>query len=257
MLQVDDRWHMFFEVYNRRTRRGEIGCAVSADARAWTYVGRVLTEPFHLSYPYVFAWDGEIYMVPESCAAKAVRLYRAVRFPGQWEPVRDLVVGIEAVDASLCRHAGAWWMFLGEGRPPFHADTLRLFRAASLHEPWREHARSPVVRWNPRYGRPGGRVVVTGETLVRYSQDCQPVYGARVYGFEVTDLGAGSYRERAAVAPVLAGSGAGWNAGGMHHVDPHREAEGRWIACVDGWTAAPPAPDPGPAEPRAVLAGRG
>jgi len=30
-------------------------------------------------------------------------------------------------------------------------------------------------------------------------------------------------------------SRAGWNAGGMHHVDPLPLADGRWLAAVDGW----------------------
>ncbi len=245
MIRVDDLWHMFFEVYNRRSGRGEIGCAVSRDARRWTYLGIVLREPFHLSYPYVFAWRGDVYMVPETCAVKAVRLYRARRFPAGWEVVGDLLSGFEAVDPSLCRWRDTWWMFVGEGRPPFHADYLRLFRAGSIEGPWREHPRSPVVRGNPRRGRPAGRVVVTPEGPIRYSQDCQSVYGARVYGFEVADLGETSYRERSAPAPVLTGSGSGWNAAGMHHVDAHAEGEGRWIACVDGWCVEPACPEAG------------
>ena len=40
-------------------------------------VSIVLAEPFHLSYPYVFEWQGSHYMIPESGAAKSVRLYRA------------------------------------------------------------------------------------------------------------------------------------------------------------------------------------
>ena len=35
--------------------------------------------------------------------------------------------------------------------------------------------------------------------------------------------------------PLLAGSGAGWNAGGMHHIDARPQPEGGWIAAVDGW----------------------
>ena len=53
----------------------------------------MLAEPFHLSYPYVFAWRGEYYMVPECHAAGAVRLYRAAEFPTRWVQVADLLTG--------------------------------------------------------------------------------------------------------------------------------------------------------------------
>jgi hypothetical protein len=36
----------------------------------------------------------------------------------------------------------------------------------------------------------------------------------------------------------LSASGRGWNGSGMHHIDPHRMEDGRWIACVDGWLSA-------------------
>src|SRR5688572_924170 len=49
MLKVDGTWHMFFEVMNRRTGRGEIGLATSRDGITWTYQAIVLREPVHLS----------------------------------------------------------------------------------------------------------------------------------------------------------------------------------------------------------------
>jgi hypothetical protein len=62
------------------------------------------------------------------------------------------------------------------------------------------------------------------------------VYGALVRAFEVTRLSTTHYDERpVTAAPILQGSGAGWNAAGMHHVDPQRLTDGTWIACVDGF----------------------
>src|SRR6267142_1181613 len=66
MIRANDSWHMFFEVFNRETLKGEIGLAISANGRSWTYQRIVLQEDFHLSYPYVFEWEGEHYMVPET-----------------------------------------------------------------------------------------------------------------------------------------------------------------------------------------------
>ena len=36
-------------------------------------------------------------------------------------------------------------------------------------------------------------------------------------------------------APLLRGSGHGWNARGMHTLDPHPVSAGRWTAAVDGY----------------------
>src|SRR5262245_46202668 len=77
MLHADGRWYMFFEVLDRETQLGVIALATSDDTVNWNYEQVVLAEPFHLSYPYVFEWQGERYMIPETLGASAVCLYKA------------------------------------------------------------------------------------------------------------------------------------------------------------------------------------
>jgi hypothetical protein len=235
MLHVEETWYMFFEVMPRHGERGEIGLATSPDGRQWQYQHIVLHEPFHLSYPYVFVWEGAYYMVPESYQAGEVRLYRAEHFPEAWSCVATLLRGPYFADTSLFHHADRWWCFT-EASPDFAHDTLRLFSAPALQGPWQEHPHSPLLARNPHIARPAGRVVSIDHRLIRFTQDCAPVYGAMVRAFEVTALSATHYAERPlGAAPVLTGSGAGWNAAGMHHLDPHRLPDQRWSACVDGF----------------------
>jgi hypothetical protein len=235
MLDIDGTWHMFFEVMNRTTRRGEIGLATSGDGARWTYQSIVLREPFHLSYPYVFEWDGEYFMVPESYQAGGVRLYRAERFPSGWKLVGVLVEGPYLVDASLFRAADRWWMFV-ETNADLKCDTLRLYSSSLLEAGWCEHPSSPVVAGNAHVARPAGRVLVDEGRIIRFAQDCDPRYGLSVSAFEVLDLTANTYRERSLTpAPILGAGPSHWNRDGMHHVDAHRRTDGRWTACVDGW----------------------
>ena len=93
MVHVDGLWHMFFEVLNNQSNKGDIGRATSRDGLTWRYERIVLQEPFHLSYPYVFRWKDDFYMTPETLGANAVRLYRATSFPDQWTLVKDLIPG--------------------------------------------------------------------------------------------------------------------------------------------------------------------
>lgn len=238
MLRVDGCWYMFFEVMNERTGKGVIGLATSEDGAAWAYQGIVLREPFHLSYPYVFEHQGEFYMIPECYESHAVRLYRATKFPRRWSMVGTLLTGPVLLDPSIVRFGDRWWLFV-ETNPELKWDTLRLYGAGDLMGPWSEHPASPIVQGDPHTARPAGRVVVTGDTLIRYAQNCAPQYGTDVRAFEVTELTDRSYHERPASAqPILGPSGIGWNRSGMHHIDPHRVDGGKWIACVDGWFAA-------------------
>jgi hypothetical protein len=234
LLRARDTWHLFFEVMNWRENKGEIGLATSADGLRWAYRRIVLAEPFHLSYPHVLEFGGEYYLIPESYQAGSVRLYRATDFPLQWTLAATLLEAPYLVDASVFRHAGRWWMF-AESNHDRH-DTLRLYHASDLLGPWVEHPRSPVIANNPHTARPAGRVLAWDGRLIRFAQNCAPDYGTDVRAFEITELTMTTYREREVEGnPLLSGSGSGWNAGGMHHVDAHPLPDGRWIACVDGW----------------------
>ena len=232
IVQHATKWHMFFEVLNMETRKGEIAWAISDDARQWQYQRVVLSEPFHLSYPLVFEWQGSHYMVPESRAAGAVRLYKATAFPTHWQFVATLLAGEHLVDATLFHYQQQWWMFVGANASG-RSEMLRLYLANHLLGPWIEHPQSPVVEGNPRIARPAGRVVSLENRLLRFTQDCSTAYGTRVIVFEISELTATTYREEE-IKVILEPTGAGWSSGGTHHVDAPRDWE-RAMDCLRGW----------------------
>lgn len=235
MVKDLDIWYMFFEVMDAIESKGDIGLAESRDGLHWQYRQIVLSEPFHLSYPYVFQWGNDYYMVPETSSASSIRLYRAVEFPLKWSFVADLVCG-NFSDPSIFRYNDQWWMFTaGDTEGSFKTDILRLYHSVDLLGPWEEHPRSPIVKNNPHIARPAGRVLVLDDRIIRYAQDDYGIYGNKVRAFEITKLSVLEYEEKEVhESPVLKAAGRGWNKDGMHTIDPHPTGEGRWIACVDG-----------------------
>ncbi len=232
MVQHGGRWHMFFEILRQDNDRGEIGLAVSDDAVTWEYRGVVLAEPFHLSYPHVFAWRGAYYMTPETVAPGYVSLYRATEFPARWRRL-DPILAVRCADPTIFHANGAFWMLACS--PICGNCTLRLYWSRSLFGGWREHPRSPIVAADASRARPAGRVVQWSGRTIRFAQDCSVTYGERVRAFEMEELSPTEYRETEVdESPVLNPSGRGWNAAGMHHVDAHEQTPGCWIACVDG-----------------------
>ena len=231
MFRREGVWHLFFEaeVETSEGLRGKIGHALSQDGKAWEYQGMVLEEPFHLSYPYVFAHGGEIYMIPETRSQRSIRIYRAQPFPGCWRLEKTLMKGRRFADNSLFEFEGRWWMFSDSGN-----HTRRLYHADQPLGPWKEHKKSPLIKKNPSTARPGGRVVLVDGKPVRFAQDGVPSYGRRVLAFEITQLTPTTYAETPVEIPHVAASGRGWNQEGMHTVDAHDLGDGRWLACVDG-----------------------
>jgi hypothetical protein len=230
MLQVGGAWYMFFEVLPKGDNRGRIAVASSDDALVWRYLQVVLTEDYHLSYPYVFESGGRYYMIPETLQPRAIQIYTAVSFPTEWRLVADLV-NIEAADPSILQHDGKWWLFACTRRN----DQLSLYYADDPMGPWMAHPGNPIVDGNAQAARPAGRVLSAGGRLIRFAQDCSERYGSRVRAYEILQLTTETYEEQRCVEGTVAGpSGSGWNGSRMHHIDAHRLPDGSWIACVDG-----------------------
>jgi len=230
MIRVDGMYYMFFTAKNKADDYGDIGLAESRDGLHWTYRQTVLDAPYHLAYPYVFQWGGEVYMIPEGYQHDGVRLYRATDFPTQWEYVKDLIAGDRFVSPSVVRYRDRWWMFVS---PPGN-ETLLLYYADDLLGAWTEHPASPIVEQDANIARPGGRPLVIDGTLYRITQDCYPTYGNQVHAFRITEISPTSYREQLVEPPLATAGTHGWNAAGMHHLDAHRVRDGSWIVSVDG-----------------------
>src|SRR3972149_5897581 len=105
---------MLFSRMNTKTSQGDSGYAESRDALHWRYKGIILDEKFHLSYPYVFKWKEDYYLIPESNNDLSVRLYKASPFPRKWNYIGNLLSGYHFVDPSIVRYKGKWWMFLSD-----------------------------------------------------------------------------------------------------------------------------------------------
>jgi hypothetical protein len=230
---IDDlRYYMFFEVLNQASNQGDIGMAESGDGKTWRYRQIVLNEPFHLSYPYVFKWQGQYYMIPESNQDRSVRLYMAEDFPMRWKFVKKLVAGALFTDTSVVYFQERWWMYsyiAGE-------NALVLYSSTELTGPWKEHPLSPLIQGNKHISRPAGRLLVLDDRLYRFAQDDTPVYGTQVFAFEVLELSPTKYKEAPVPGgPVIKSSAGAWNVSHMHQVDLHQVEGGGWLAAVDGY----------------------
>jgi hypothetical protein len=236
MVVAGPRYYLFFTAKNDQGEEvSGIGLAESDNGTEWEYSRIVLKEPFVLSYPYVFMYQNDYYMIPESHTEKFLRLYKAVEFPYKWKYEKDLLVGDTYISASVVEYESMWWMFVGrEGN-----ETLRLFYASDLKAHWREHPLSPIVARGPHIARPGGRALVIDGKLYRIGQDCEPTYGYQARAFQVTEISTTAYREGPVGIPLVKATSKGWNADAMHHVDLHQLGKDKWIAAVDGKGSIP------------------
>lgn len=157
----------------------------------------VLERPYHLSYPFVFPWEGQWFMIPESQAALRLELYRATDFPGGWELDRVLLEPFNGVDATLHQHTdGRWYLFTSIADTGIsHDEELHLFIADSPFGPFTPHPDNPLVA-DVRRARMAGRLFWHRGRLIRPAQCCAPIYGSGITMNVIDELSPSTYRER-------------------------------------------------------------
>lgn len=230
MIIHEWKYYLFFEVMNKESGKGEVAYAESNDCIKWTYKKRIISERFHLSYPSVFEWEGNYYLIPESSEDFSVRLYKASDFPEKWEYKCKLLTDSPFIDPTIFRHSNKWWMFVSTP----DNDVLNLYYSENLIIGWKPHRLNPVVHSNKTNSRPGGRVFNYNNKLYRLGQDCDPYYGIQLFAMEITRLTEDEYAEvQINKPPVLSKGNAAWNKAGMHHADLH-QINNKWISFVDG-----------------------
>jgi hypothetical protein len=186
---------IFVEQYLYSKNRGCIA-VVAADRNGTVGAPQiVLEEPHHLSYPFVFEQDGQIWMIPESGAARNVCLYRAAEFPYRWTREACLIEGIESCDTTLLHHNGGFWFFVSPRlwKSTFW-DVLSLYRAESLTGSWTPHAENPVLI-DATLSRPAGSFIRRGGRTLRPVQDCARGYGSAVTFCQIDALGESEFAQ--------------------------------------------------------------
>ncbi|GAA4035299.1 hypothetical protein GCM10022281_14540 [Sphingomonas rosea] len=175
-----ERTWLFFEDYDYARALGRLSCVqIGGDGRARPPV-TVMERTSHLSYPFVFAHEGTVYMVPETSADRRVELWRATDFPTGWERCAVLLDGVEAVDATIRQDAesGRWWMFASVAEPGASTyDTLSIYWSEALTGPWTAHKLNPV-KLDAASSRPAGPIVEQDGAWWRPAQDCTRGYGS-------------------------------------------------------------------------------
>ena len=195
LIEEEGKTHLFFEDFDQQRRRGHISHAVLADDGTPGPASVALERPYHLSYPFIFRWQDQIWMMPETGQNRAVELYRCEEFPWRWSFHRNLLQGWRAVDATLhADETGRWWMFVMISEDPRGAGVLFLFMADSPLGPWQPHPGNPVQS-DIRHARPGGRLFRHQGKLLRPAQDCSRHYGGALWLMEVTALTPQAYGE--------------------------------------------------------------
>ena len=195
LVQLDGAHYLFVEDADVETKIGVISCMRIASDGKPGEAEVVLKRNYHVSYPFVFRWRGEFYMIPETERNHTIEIYRAHDFPRGWELVKVLFHHVRAVDATLFEYRQRFWLFtaMSDGTNSLNEE-LFLFHSNSPLGEWVAHPKNPVIA-DVRRARPAGAVFIDGGEIIRPGQDCSRIYGGAITLNRIEILSEADYRE--------------------------------------------------------------
>ncbi len=194
VIEIAGKQYVFVEDYRTDQRKGVISYFVD-DGSQYVDAKPALETEYHLSYPFLFRWNNEIFMLPETSGAGRIEAFRAVKFPDRWEPHAVLLDNIVGYDPTLLEYDGKFWLFLsGVLKYGAQNNDLSIFYADHPFGSWHPHPGNPVVS-DPLRARPAGAVIRQGGHLYRPGQDCWGTYGRAITVNRIEELSETQYRE--------------------------------------------------------------
>ena len=189
--------YCFVEDYVYKTNRGHISALEITDGSV-VELGDCIKEPFHLSFPFLFNYEGNLYMCPEASESKQIRVYRSKEFPLSWELSSVIMDGVSAADTVLFEHGGRWWMLTSIDKSGLkdYCSELYLFHAESpLSADWKAHPQNPI-RIDSEGGRNAGLILEDGKILRMAQRHGFDQYGEGLLMYEITELSETTYTEQ-------------------------------------------------------------
>ncbi|CAA6672799.1 unnamed protein product [Spirodela intermedia] len=211
-----DTLYLFFETKSIATMQGDIGVARSTNQGEW-----------HLSYPFVFKYNDQVYMMPEG-ARMGPPPVSSHQVPLQWT-LEKVLIKRPLVDTSMVKYDTHYWLFTSDFK------RFGVEKNAEL-EIWYTQKEPHLQVWQELGCRNGGRPFMYSGHLHRLGQDCSGTYGRDLRVYRVEKLTKDDYEEVPVTLNVekpMKGRNS-WNGIRRHHLDAQELPSGGWIAVMDG-----------------------
>jgi hypothetical protein len=199
VIEDGDKTYIFFEEFViEPNRKGYLSVGeLDTENNEIINIQKVLEKEHHLSYPFVFEYKNEWYMIPETHSNFTIDLYIFTSFPYKIEKVKTLISDIDAVDTTITIKDDIVYLFTNVKKDGnIHNENLSLFYSDDLlNSEFVEYLANPL-NTDTRYARMAGTILEENDKLYRIAQDCSINYGSCMYKFEITELSKSNYSEK-------------------------------------------------------------
>ena len=181
LIEYKNETFIFFENYSYKTKKGIISCGKIDINNNVSNVVDVLDLDYHLSYPFVFEENGDVFLMPESKSNKRLEIYRSTNFPNDWELYSTAFEGEMVGDAFFYDDKnGDKWLFINKqvANGTLMETELFIYRVDSLKLKSLEPHRQNPIYIDSSIARNGGAIFEYDDKLFRPSQsNIDGIYG--------------------------------------------------------------------------------
>lgn len=193
-----DEKYIFFENYEYNKKKGKISCGRIKDNNL-VDISDVLIKDYHLSYPFIFNYDDQIFLMPETSSAKRLEIYRCIKFPNEWELFTTAFDGEIVADAFFYDDIDKnKWLFLNKtpDKNVPNDNELFIYKVNSLDlKDLKPHKNNPVII-NSKMARNAGPIFQKNSEIYRPSQHCiDGIYGRGLNVNRIKKLTINEYEE--------------------------------------------------------------
>lgn len=172
--------YVFFENYSYKTKKGKISCGI-INKQELDNITDVLDLDYHLSYPYIFEENGDVFLMPETSENNRLELYKCIHFPDKWELYSTAFEGEKVAGATFYDDENNQkWLFVNK-QVNINVDMsneLFIYKVDTLKlENLEPHKLNPVII-NSQKARNGGPIFKYKNEIYRPSQaNIDGIYG--------------------------------------------------------------------------------
>lgn len=173
--------YIFMEAYDKMRGKGMIAVAELSDYILEPRI--IIEESFHMSFPNVFVWNEEYYMIPETNDSGQMRLYKMQRNVDDWRLVASMDTGDSSyTDIAVTDINGDLFLVAGEKDScnPLKCRTI-IMRVISIDSELKVEIEFEASEYSYD-DRNGGNIFAVGDDMYRVIQHSE----AEVYGRYVT-----------------------------------------------------------------------
>ena len=105
MVPHEGETYLFMESFDMITQKGTIALSRFGEDGILSEPKVIIEEPYHMSFPMVFSWNGSLYMIPETCGNRSLNLYRCLGDLETWTLEASFPTEEKLVDTAVvsCR----------------------------------------------------------------------------------------------------------------------------------------------------------